>query len=260
MTWQPMKGVKVVEVAQFTFTPSAGAVLADWGADVIKVEHAVTGDAQRSLVIGAGGAAAGSFQPLMEHPNRGKRSIGLSLHVPSGHDVLMELVRDADVFLTNFLPSARRRLHIELEDIRAANPNIIYVRGSGHGQRGPEAERPGLRRFDVLVAHGLRVGHDAARQPAAHRPALRRVRRLDGRGDDGRRRRGRAVLTREDRRAVGRRRVAHGCRRVGDGALARHRDGLGRGALARAARRAAVHPGEPDGRVVPHRRTGASSR
>ena len=47
MTWQPMKGVKVVEVAQFTFTPSAGAVLADWGADVIKVEHAVTGDAQR---------------------------------------------------------------------------------------------------------------------------------------------------------------------------------------------------------------------
>ena len=79
MTWQPMKGVKVVEVAQFTFTPSAGAVLADWGADVIKVEHAVTGDAQRGLMIGAGGAAAGSFQPLMEHPNRGKRSIGLAL-------------------------------------------------------------------------------------------------------------------------------------------------------------------------------------
>lgn len=143
MTWQPMKGVKVVEVAQFTFTPSAGAVLADWGADVIKVEHAVTGDAQRALVIGAGGSAAGSFQPLMEHPNRGKRSIGLSLHVPSGHEVLMELVREADVFLTNFLPSARRRLHIELEDIRRANPDIIYVRGSGHGQRGPEAERPG---------------------------------------------------------------------------------------------------------------------
>jgi crotonobetainyl-CoA:carnitine CoA-transferase CaiB-like acyl-CoA transferase len=143
MTWQPMKGVKVVEVAQFTFTPSAGAVLADWGADVIKVEHAVTGDAQRGLMIGAGGAAAGSFQPLMEHPNRGKRSIGLALHVPSGHAVLMELVRDADVFLTNFLPSARRRLHIELEDIRRANPEVIYVRGSGHGQRGPEAERPG---------------------------------------------------------------------------------------------------------------------
>jgi crotonobetainyl-CoA:carnitine CoA-transferase CaiB-like acyl-CoA transferase len=138
-----MKGVKVVEVAQFTFTPSAGAVLADWGADVIKVEHAVHGDAQRGLTIGAGGVAQGSFQPLMEHPNRGKRSIGLALEVPSAHAILMELVRDADVFVTNFLPNARQRLRIDVDDVRAANPDVIYVRGSGHGQRGPEAERPG---------------------------------------------------------------------------------------------------------------------
>ncbi len=133
----------MVEVAQFTFTPSAGAVLADWGADVIKVEHAVTGDAQRGLRLGTGGAAEGSFQPLMDHPNRGKRSIGLALETPGGHDVLMDLVRDADIFLINFLPDARRRLHLEVEDIREANPNIIYVRGSGHGQRGPDAEKGG---------------------------------------------------------------------------------------------------------------------
>src|SRR5688572_25146362 len=138
-----MTGVRMVEVAQFTFTPSAGAVLADWGADVIKIEHAVTGDAQRGITIGTGGAAAGSFQPLMEHPNRGKRSMGLALEVPSGYDVLMELVRDADVFTTNFLPSARRRLRLDVDDIRRANPNVIYVRGSGHGQRGAEADRPG---------------------------------------------------------------------------------------------------------------------
>jgi crotonobetainyl-CoA:carnitine CoA-transferase CaiB-like acyl-CoA transferase len=138
-----MKGVKVVEVAQFTFTPSAGAVLGDWGAEVIKVEHAVTGDAQRGLRIGAGGAAEGSFQPLMEHPNRGKRSIGLALETPGGHAVLMELARDADVFLTNFLPSARQRLRIEVEDLRGVNPKIIYVRGSGHGQRGPDADKAG---------------------------------------------------------------------------------------------------------------------
>jgi crotonobetainyl-CoA:carnitine CoA-transferase CaiB-like acyl-CoA transferase len=143
VSWQPLKGIKVVEVAQFTFTPSAGAVLADWGADVIKVEHAVHGDAQRGLTIGTGGAASGAFQPLMEHPNRGKRSIGLALEVPSAHAVLMDLVRDADVFLTNFLPSARQRLAIEVDDVRAANPDVIYVRGSGHGQRGPEVERPG---------------------------------------------------------------------------------------------------------------------
>lgn len=143
MAVQPMKGIKMVEVAQFTFTPAAGAVLAEWGADVIKVEHAVTGDAQRGIRIGSGGASEGSFQPLMDHPNRGKRSIGLALETPGGHAVLMDLVRDADVFLINFLPDARKRLRLELEDIRKVNPRIIYVRGSGHGQRGPDATKGG---------------------------------------------------------------------------------------------------------------------
>jgi crotonobetainyl-CoA:carnitine CoA-transferase CaiB-like acyl-CoA transferase len=139
-----MRGVKIVEVAQYTFTPAAGAVLADWGAEVIKVEHAVTGDAQRGIQVGTGGASAGSFQPMMEHPNRGKRSIGLALEHPAGREVLYEMVKDADVFLTNFLPAARRRLGLEVEDIRAVNPDIIYVRGSGHGQRGPDAEKGGF--------------------------------------------------------------------------------------------------------------------
>lgn len=143
MVLQPMRGVKVVEVAQFTFVPSAGAVLADWGADVIKVEHAVSGDAQRGIKIGTGGAAAASFQPLMEHPNRGKRSIGLALEIPSARAVLDELVRDADVFLTNFLSDAAQRLQIGVDDIRSINPKIIYVRGSGHGQRGPDAAKAG---------------------------------------------------------------------------------------------------------------------
>ncbi len=140
---QPMKGVKVVEVAQFTFTPSAGAVLADWGADVIKVEHAEMGDAQRGFGAGLGGVVEGSFHPIMEHPNRGKRSIGLALDKPGGHQVLLDLCKDADVFLTNFLPAARRKLGIEVEDIRKANPDIIYVRGSAHGQKGPDAEKGG---------------------------------------------------------------------------------------------------------------------
>jgi crotonobetainyl-CoA:carnitine CoA-transferase CaiB-like acyl-CoA transferase len=138
-----MQGVRVLEVAQFTFTPSAGAVLADWGADVIKVEHAVTGDAQRSLRLGTGGTAVGSFQPLMEHPNRGKRSIGLALDIDEAREVLYELARRSDVFLINFLPEARRKLKIEVEDLRAVNPNIIYVRGSAFGNHGPEREKGG---------------------------------------------------------------------------------------------------------------------
>src|ERR1700684_3739706 len=140
---QPMSGVRVLEVAQFTFTPSAGAVLADWGADVIKVEHAVSGDAQRGLQIGTGGASSGSFHPPREHPNRRKRSIGLALESPAARAVLLELARSSDVFLTNFLPSARARLGIDVEDLRAANPDIIYVRGSAHGPKGPDSEKGG---------------------------------------------------------------------------------------------------------------------
>jgi crotonobetainyl-CoA:carnitine CoA-transferase CaiB-like acyl-CoA transferase len=135
-----MTGVKVVEVAQFTFTPAAGAVLAEWGADVIKVEHVERGDAQRGML---NHPHKGTFHPIMEHANRGKRSIGLDLESPAGHAVLLDLVRDADVFLTNFLPDARRRLHLELDDIRAANPDVVYVRGSAHGQRGEWAEKGG---------------------------------------------------------------------------------------------------------------------
>ena len=144
----PMDGIKVVEVAQFTFTPAAGAVLADWGAEVVKVEHAVRGDAQRGLKLGTGGVAAGDFQPLMEHPNRGKRSVGIALETEGGRALLDELVAEADVFITNFLPAARSKLRLDAEDIRAANPDIIYVRGTALGPKGPEADQGG---YDLSV-------------------------------------------------------------------------------------------------------------
>jgi crotonobetainyl-CoA:carnitine CoA-transferase CaiB-like acyl-CoA transferase len=142
----PMEGVRVLEVAQFTFVPAAGAVLADWGADVIKIEHAERGDAQRGLVrlLGLDVSSKGpSFFPIMEGPNRGKRSVGLALEKPGARKVFEELVRSSDVFLTNFLPGARAKLAIELDDVRAINPDIIYVRGSGFGVRGPEADKGG---------------------------------------------------------------------------------------------------------------------
>jgi crotonobetainyl-CoA:carnitine CoA-transferase CaiB-like acyl-CoA transferase len=120
----------------------AGGVLADWGADVIKVEHARTGDAQRGM-RDAAGWIDGQYHPIIEHPNRGKRSLGLSLEHPEALDILYRLAKTSDVFLTNFLPDARKRLHIELEDIRAVNPDIIYVRGSALGVRGPEAAKGG---------------------------------------------------------------------------------------------------------------------
>jgi crotonobetainyl-CoA:carnitine CoA-transferase CaiB-like acyl-CoA transferase len=143
MTAGPLAGVRVLEVAMYGFVPSAGAVLADWGADVIKVEHAVTGDPQRGLRQTGTYIIEGDPNPNIEHANRGKRSIGLDMAGPAGREVLHDLVRRADVFLTSFLPSSRRRLGIDVEDIRAVNPAIIYARGSALGPRGPESERGG---------------------------------------------------------------------------------------------------------------------
>jgi crotonobetainyl-CoA:carnitine CoA-transferase CaiB-like acyl-CoA transferase len=140
---RPLEGVRVLEVAQFTYVPSAGAVLADWGAEVIKVENPVTGDAQRGLVkvLGRAATAEGSsFAPIMEAPNRGKRSVGLGLAVAEARPILEELIRRSDVFLTNYLPTVRAKLHIEVDDVRAINPDIIYVAGSGFGMDGPDRD------------------------------------------------------------------------------------------------------------------------
>jgi crotonobetainyl-CoA:carnitine CoA-transferase CaiB-like acyl-CoA transferase len=140
---KPMTGVRVLEVAELTFVPSAGAVLADWGADVIKIENPVTGDAQRGLVTVAGRSATApgvSFSPMVEAPNRGKRSVGLSLALRQTRPVFEELVRRSDVFLTNLLPQARAKLRIDLDEIRRINPSIIYVAGSGFGSEGPDRD------------------------------------------------------------------------------------------------------------------------
>lgn len=159
MVIRPMEGVRVLEVAQFTFVPAAGAVLADWGADVIKVEHAETGDSQRGLsVLMDMPVGSGSFAPLMEHPNRGKRSIGLALEQPEALEVLHELIRTSDVFLTNFLPRARRKLGIELEDVRRTNPDIIYVRGSGFGSSGPDSDKGGYDSTAFWARGGSALG------------------------------------------------------------------------------------------------------
>ncbi|HKA14463.1 MAG TPA: CoA transferase [Myxococcota bacterium] len=138
-----MEGVRVLEVAEYTFVPAAGAVLADWGADVIKVEHPTRGDAQRGLLVVGGADNRGQINFLMEHANRGKRSIGIDIQSPDGRALLYELAKSSDVFLTNFLPSARQKLEIDVEHLRAVNPKIIYARGSAYGARGPEAGKGG---------------------------------------------------------------------------------------------------------------------
>src|SRR3970282_91488 len=93
-------GIRVVEVATWTFVPISGAVLSEWGADVIKIEHPTTGDPQRGLVSSGLVPGGEGVTFMFEVPNRGKRSVGLDLSTDAGRELLYRLVETADVFVT----------------------------------------------------------------------------------------------------------------------------------------------------------------
>ncbi len=139
-----MKGVRIIEVAEHAFGPAAGALLADWGADVIKIEPVERGDAGRGVTT----TGTAEVNLLFENANRGKRSLALDLASSEGREILYKLVETADVFLTNKVSRVRQKLQIDVDDIRARSPRIIYVRGVGQGECGPEANRGG---YDLLT-------------------------------------------------------------------------------------------------------------
>jgi crotonobetainyl-CoA:carnitine CoA-transferase CaiB-like acyl-CoA transferase len=138
-----MKGIRILEVAEHTFVPAASAVLAEWGADVVKVEHAERGDAMRGLAQTGVVSFATKVHVLMEHSNRGKRSIGINLSHPQGLELVYRLAAKSDVFLTNKTPPVLRKLKIDVADIRKHNPKIIYTRGTAFGTRGPDGDKGG---------------------------------------------------------------------------------------------------------------------
>src|SRR3954451_8244979 len=142
-----MQGVRVLEVAEHTFVPAASALLAEWGAEVIKIEHVERGDAMRGLASSGTVSLRGGVHVLLGHSNRGKQSLGLDLKADAGLDILYKLAATCDVFLTNKMPSVRKKLRIDVDDLRAHNPSIIYVRGTGQGELGPDADRGS---YDVL--------------------------------------------------------------------------------------------------------------
>jgi crotonobetainyl-CoA:carnitine CoA-transferase CaiB-like acyl-CoA transferase len=139
-----LDGVRLLEVAEWFFVPGAGTVLADWGAEVIKIEHPTRGDPLRGLISSGIIPGAQGLNFFIENGSRNKRSLGLDLTSDRGRDVLYKLVEQSDIFLTSFLPAARRRLKIDYDDIKKINPKIIYAKGSGQGPKGPEAERGGF--------------------------------------------------------------------------------------------------------------------
>ena len=156
-----LQGMRVIDCGTYISAPAAATIMADFGAEVIKVEQPFTGDPYRNehpslmalhTVRGAqkdkSAATTDKISPNWVIDGRNKKSIGLNLNSPEGKQVLIDLVKEADVFITNFPLDVRGRLSITQEEIRAINPRIIYASFTGFGEVGPEALNRG---FDATV-------------------------------------------------------------------------------------------------------------
>ncbi len=163
-------GVRVIELAQFVYVPGAGAMMADQGAEVIKIET-IEGDPYRTLKAG-GDRNLGNINIAMEQNNRNKKSVALDLKSPEGREALLRLVETADVFLTSLRPKAIRSLRLDVADLRARNPKLIYARGNGVGFRGAEADRPGYDASAFWARGGACYAFTRpGEQPTSPRPA-----------------------------------------------------------------------------------------
>jgi crotonobetainyl-CoA:carnitine CoA-transferase CaiB-like acyl-CoA transferase len=130
----PMQGVKVVEIGMWVAGPSAGGILADWGADVVKIEPP-SGDPLRAIQ----GVLGSDSNPFFEPDNRGKRSVVLDFKQADARDAALRLIDQADVFLTNIRPAALERLGFSSAALLARNPRLIYAIITGQGLTGPDA-------------------------------------------------------------------------------------------------------------------------
>jgi len=160
MSYDLLDGITVIELSLYAFAPSAGAVLADWGADVVKVVPPQVADPMRGSPIARLPERDVGVEFMWEILNRGKRCIGVDVSCAEGQQVLHDLVGRADVFVTNLLPDARRRFRVDVDDLRAVNERLIYARATGHGDRGPERDRGGYDITDFWARTG--IGHAAS--------------------------------------------------------------------------------------------------
>jgi crotonobetainyl-CoA:carnitine CoA-transferase CaiB-like acyl-CoA transferase len=139
----PLAGIRIVDCSAILSGPLATMILADQGADVIKVEPPGIGDFLRLSPYVRGGLGA-----FFVNGNRGKRGLSLDVRKPRGREILLDLVRRADVFVQNFRPGAVERLGIAEADLRAVAPDLVYVSISGFGETGPYANR---RVYDPVI-------------------------------------------------------------------------------------------------------------
>lgn len=162
-----LDGVRVVELGVWVAGPGAGGVLADWGADVIKVE-APAGDPMRRMLAVAGGGRDDLPSPPFDLDNRGKRSVVLDLATDDGRVAMQRLLATADVFLTNLRPDAVERLGLDPDSVAAAHPRLVYASVTGYGRAGPDAHRAGYDVGAFWARSGLASLAVPADQPQPH--------------------------------------------------------------------------------------------
>jgi crotonobetainyl-CoA:carnitine CoA-transferase CaiB-like acyl-CoA transferase len=162
-----LDGVRVVELGVCVAGPAAGGVLADWGADVIKVE-APSGDPMRRMLQVTGGGREGLASPPFDLDNRGKRSIVLDLRTEAGRAAMDRLLATADVFVTNLRPDAVDELGLGPDEVRARHPRLIYASVTGYGRTGPDARRAGYDVGAFWARSGLASMAVPADQPQPH--------------------------------------------------------------------------------------------
>ena len=259
MTDRPMEvlgGYRVLDVSSHGAVPIAGSVLADWGADVIKVEDPEHGEIIRGGTAWGVPPPEGGSSHLYHIFNHGKRCAAINLKHERGREALLRVAETADVFLTSFLPGVRRRLGIDVGDIRARRPAIVYGRNTGRGTKGPFAELGGFDATSFWSRAGLATATSTPDQElptAMPAPAF---------GDS---QTGFALAAgvvaallapRADRRGHGRRHVAAEHRHVGDADRDRDLDDAGR----RRAAPSSARLGHAAGELVPHEGRSARPR
>lgn len=149
----PLAGLRVIDAATYIAAPSAAAMLADFGAEVIKIERPPGGDPFRLLYKNVA-MPASSHNYAFQVDNRNKRSLAINLGSEAGQKIFHQLVEQADVLITNYQPQMQARFKLRYEDLKPVNPRLIYAMVTGYGEQGEEAEKPG---YD-LTAYYARSG------------------------------------------------------------------------------------------------------
>jgi crotonobetainyl-CoA:carnitine CoA-transferase CaiB-like acyl-CoA transferase len=168
-----LAGIKVVELGHWVAVPSTCAILADWGAEVIKIENPGTGDALRGMRSIEGIPMSNHIMPVFEVLNRGKKSLAIDLRVEQGREIIYRLVERSDVFASNFQPRVLNKLGMDYETLSRRNPKLIYATLTGYGETGADKEKPGYDYAAFWARGGLMSKLCApSGTPPSHRPGI----------------------------------------------------------------------------------------